>query len=160
MRSSIWACCAAGSWAIARTMLAFARGRPRLAELVRPAVPVVGNGTALLFAVFLLVGGRVRVCLVDDGLLTLDLVEVLFLGLHELFARTRRRTKELIELEMDRSRVAVLGVLDEEHHQCRRERRHRIRDELPRVREIEDRTGDQPRDDRDHNDDEDPGRTG
>src|SRR5687767_2636978 len=55
-----------------------------------------------------------RIVLVDDRLLALNLVEVLLLGLHELVARLWRRAQQLVELEVDRARVAVLRVLDEE----------------------------------------------
>ena len=52
---------------------------------------------------------------------------------------------QLVELHLDCLGVAVLGVLDQEHHQERHDRRARVDHELPRVAVTEDRAGDRPR---------------
>ena len=51
----------------------------------------------------------------------------------------------LVELGLYRGAVPILGVLDEEHHQERDDRRSRVDDELPRLRELEDRSRKRPR---------------
>src|SRR5439155_13502547 len=81
---------------------------------------------------------------VDDRLLALDLVEILFLGLHEFAARVRCCAEELIELEVDRARVAVLRVLDEEDHEERYYGGRRVHVELPLRREPEKRPCQKP----------------
>jgi hypothetical protein len=52
------------------------------------------------------------------------------------------------KLELKRHRVAVLCVLNQEHHQERDDRRSGVDDELPGVAVTEDRSGDGPYDDR------------
>ena len=51
---------------------------------------------------------------------------------------------QLVELELDRLGVAVLRVLDQEHHQERDDRRAGVDDQLPGVAEAEERPGDEP----------------
>src|SRR5690349_1083299 len=46
---------------------------------------------------------------------------------------------ELIQLHLDRLRIAVLRVLDEEHHEKGDDRRSRIDDELPCIAEVKKR---------------------
>ena len=58
------------------------------------------------------------------------------------------RNDQLVELELNRLRVAVLGVLDEEHHQKGDDGRAGVDDELPGVAEVKQRPGDGPNQDR------------
>src|SRR2546425_5550903 len=65
--------------------------------------------------------------------LTGEVPELLFgpvLELHEPGAGAFDGTKQLVELEIDRFAVTVLGVLDDEHHQEGDDRGARIDDEL------------------------------
>src|SRR5204862_2687147 len=62
--------------------------------------------------------------------------------------RALGRTDELIELDLNGFGVAVLCVLNQEHHQECHDRRSGIDDQLPRVAELEEWSGDCP----DHND--------
>jgi hypothetical protein len=55
-----------------------------------------------------------------------------------------RRTDELVELDLNRGAVAVLRVLDQEHHEECHDRGRRVDHELPAVAEAEDRTADKP----------------
>jgi len=57
---------------------------------------------------------------------------------------------QLVQLQLDGLCVAVLGILDEEDHQKRDDGRPRIDDQLPGVREMENRPGDSPDDDDAH----------
>ena len=69
-----------------------------------------------------------------------QVVEVTLLELLEieqLIARMPDRAYELIELDLNRRGIAVLGALDEEHHQERHNRGGRIDGELPRIAEAE-----------------------
>src|SRR5262245_33999704 len=54
---------------------------------------------------------------------------------------------ELVELQMNGGGVAVLGALNQEHHQERDDGGARVDDELPGVREAEERTRNGPDDD-------------
>ena len=63
----------------------------------------------------------------------------------KLVAGVLVRANELVELQMDGVGVAVLGVLNEEHHQERNDRRAGVDDELPGVGEMEDRAADRPK---------------
>ena len=51
---------------------------------------------------------------------------------------------EFVQLHLDRGRVTVLGILNQEHHQKRHDGRSRVDDKLPCVRETEERTGNRP----------------
>jgi hypothetical protein len=66
------------------------------------------------------------------------------LEIEQRVVRALRRADQLVELDLDRFGVAVLGVLDQEHHQERHDRRRRVDHELPGVAEIEQRPADQP----------------
>src|SRR5882757_6146548 len=70
------------------------------------------------------------------------------------------RPDELVEFDLDCRSVPVLRVLDEEYHEKRHDRGSGIDDELPRVREIEDWSGDRPGDDDQRCRDERDGATG
>ena len=59
-----------------------------------------------------------------------------------------RGADQLVELDLHGLGVAVLRVLDQEHHQERDDRGAGVDDELPGVAEAEDRSSDAPRDDR------------
>ena len=58
--------------------------------------------------------------------------------------RAESGANEFIQLDLDCRRVAVLGVLDQEHHQKGNDRRCRVDDQLPRVAEVEERPRDDP----------------
>src|SRR5205814_432341 len=79
-------------------------------------------------------------------LLELALESVIGIGLRPdvPVARLRDRADELVQLQLGRLRIAVLGVLDEEHHQEGHDRGPGVDDELPGVRETEHRTRDRP----------------
>ena len=64
----------------------------------------------------------------------------------EIVARFGEAADEFIELEMHGFGVAVLRALDQEDHDEGDDGRAAIDDELPRIREVEKRTGDQPDD--------------
>src|SRR5260221_11011505 len=66
---------------------------------------------------------------------------------------------QLVELEVDRFRVAVLGVLDQEDHQESDDGGAGVDDELPRVGEMEDWAGGGPDDDDQYRQEECPFRT-
>ena len=55
----------------------------------------------------------------DRALLAFDHLLRLILGVDEPIARVGDRSDELVELEVRRFRVAVLGVLDQENHEER-----------------------------------------
>jgi len=57
---------------------------------------------------------------------------------------------ELVQPHLNGRTVAVLGVLNQEDHQERDDRRTRIDHELPGIAEAEQRTGDHPTEDHDH----------
>src|SRR2546428_12763415 len=85
--------------------------------------------------------------------LTGEVPELLFgpvLELHEPGAGAFDGTKQLVELEIDRFAVTVLGVLDDEHHQEGDDRGARIDDELPRIGEAVFRPERRPHDDGQH----------
>src|SRR5262249_27464271 len=52
---------------------------------------------------------------------------------HHLRPRTLDGANELVQLQLDRTSVSVLGVLDQEQHQEGDDRRGRVDDQLPRV---------------------------
>src|SRR5262245_61735456 len=54
------------------------------------------------------------------------------------------RDDQFGKLELDRERVAVLGVLDQKHHQECDDGGRRVDDELPGIAEAEERTRDRP----------------
>ena len=63
-----------------------------------------------------------------------------FLQVEERVVRTLGRTNQLIELDLNGFGVAVLCVLNQEHHQERDDRGSGIDNELPRIAEREDRS--------------------
>ena len=80
----------------------------------------------------------------------LEVVELAFAQLferHHAIAGVLVGVNELVELQMKRMGVTVLGVLDEEHHEKGHDRRAGVDDELPRVRVVEHAAGDRPEDD-------------
>ena len=76
------------------------------------------------------------------------------LDVDHVIPRMIQRQDQLIQLQVDRPRIAVLRVLDQEHHQERHDRRAGIDDELPRVAEAEHGTADPPDDDDQRGNDE------
>src|SRR5688572_16076261 len=99
------------------------------------------TGVALAFAKLL------ARALGDLGVLAADFVELLLLELFEIeqrIVRTARRANELVELDLYRGAVAVLRVLDEEHHEESDDCRAGVDHELPRVAETEERARDRP----------------
>ena len=67
-----------------------------------------------------------------------------FLKVKERVMRAFRYTDQLIEFDLYGVGVAILGILNQEHHEERNDRRPCINDELPCVAEAEERTGDDP----------------
>ncbi len=66
------------------------------------------------------------------------------LHIHQLIPRRTDRSNQLVELELSDLRVAILSILNDEHHQKGHDGRSGVDDQLPGVRESEDRTGDRP----------------
>src|SRR5947207_187099 len=56
-------------------------------------------------------------------------------------------TDQLVELDLDRARIAVLTVLDDEHHKKSDDRRAGIDGELPEIGEAEQGASHRPNDD-------------
>ena len=69
-------------------------------------------------------------------------------GVDQPIAGSLHRRDQLVQLQMNGAGVAVLGLLDQENHQERDDRRSRIDGELPRVGIAANGPHDQP----DHND--------
>ena len=61
--------------------------------------------------------------------------------------RAVRRTNQLVELELEGVSIAILGVLNNEHHEKGEDRRAGVDDQLPGIAEPEDRARDGPNDD-------------
>ena len=79
--------------------------------------------------------------------LALDLFQLLvsaILQIDQLVPRPFLRADQLIELQVQRLGVAVLRVLDQEHHQERHDRRPGVDDQLPRIRKVKERSRGQP----------------
>ena len=57
---------------------------------------------------------------------------------------------QLIKFGLNGCSIAVLGVLDQKHHQEGNDSRSSIDDELPRVRELEERATQRPKDNGDN----------
>src|SRR5262245_40334677 len=66
------------------------------------------------------------------------------LDVDETIAGALDRGHELVQLQTDRLRVLVLGALNQKDHQEGHHRGPGVDDELPRVREPEQRTGEPP----------------
>src|SRR5687767_5399748 len=78
------------------------------------------------------------------------------LQVEQRVVRALRGTDQLVELELHRLGIAVLGVLDDEHHQERDNGRGGVDDELPGVAEAEERSAQAPEHDRAHGEQECP----
>ena len=69
------------------------------------------------------------------------------LEIDHLVASSFNRVNQLIQLQMEGLGIAVLGVLNEEHHQERNDRGAGVDNQLPRIRVMENGAGYAP----DHN---------
>jgi hypothetical protein len=69
-------------------------------------------------------------------------------------------TNELVQLDLDRGRVAVLGILDEKDHQEGNNSRACVDDELPGIGKLKQRPADRPGKDGSQGKGEDPGSSG
>ena len=93
--------------------------------------------------------------------LLLEFFEFIFrhlIEVDEAVARFFHGMNQLIELELHDLGVAVLRVLNEEHHEEGDDGRAGVDDELPGVREAEERPGRRPDDDGGHREDRRPRR--
>ena len=77
--------------------------------------------------------GKPLVQLLELSLKVSELFVRKIFQMHEPRPRALDRADQLVELEMDRLRVAVLGALDEKDHEECEDRRAGIDDELSRV---------------------------
>lgn len=66
------------------------------------------------------------------------------LDVDHLVLRLIDRLDDFVELEVDGARVAILRVLDQEHHKESDDRRAGVDDELPGIRVVEVRPRDKP----------------
>ncbi len=74
----------------------------------------------------------------------LQLVQLLvrhILQIHQARARAFHATDQFIQLQVDRLHVAVLRVLDQEHHEKRNDGGSGVDDQLPGIRVAKIRTG-------------------
>src|SRR5437763_41646 len=62
------------------------------------------------------------------------------LDIDKLALRALGRAHELIDLHLQHAKIAVLGVLNDKHHQKRNNRRNAVDDQLPALGEPERRT--------------------
>jgi hypothetical protein len=74
----------------------------------------------------------------------IELVIVELLELNQLWPCSGSASDELIELQLQRSRVTVLGVLQQERDEKGHLRRSRVHRQLPRIRELKYRTEQEP----------------
>lgn len=81
-------------------------------------------------------------CMDEIQLLVTKLFDV-----HHLVSCLVDRVNEFIQFEVDRTRVSILGVLNDEHHEERDDRRSSIYDKLPGIRVVEERSRDRPNSD-------------
>ena len=88
-------------------------------------------------------GGQFRIVLLER--VELGLGQVLEIGHGGL--RTFQRPQQLVELDLHRDAVAVLGVLDEEDHQESHDRGARVDHELPGIAEVKQWAGGGPGED-------------
>src|SRR4051812_39778982 len=77
----------------------------------------------------------------------LELLVTEFLEIHEVRPRALHAPEELVELEVDRLGVAVLGVLNQKDHEEGDDRRARVDHELPGVRKMKQGPGHEPEQD-------------
>ncbi len=68
----------------------------------------------------------------------------------QFISRLRQRTNDFIEFQMHRFRVAILGVLNEKHHQESDNGRPSIDDQLPGIGKMKRRTGQNPNENYEH----------
>ena len=91
------------------------------------------------------------------------LLELLQLFVRKVFkidkfiSRTFESADDLIQFQMDRFGIAVLGVLDQEHHEKGDDRCGSINNELPCIREMKGGTGQDPHEDDKHRSGKGPG---
>lgn len=84
------------------------------------------------------------------GVTTFDLIQLVFRKLfyfEQGIMSVLRGPNQFIELQLHRLAVAVLRVLNQEHHQECHDGRGGIDDQLPRVAEVENRARDEPYED-------------
>src|SRR5437667_8281681 len=92
--------------------------------------------------------------------LLLELFQVFvgkFFKIDKFISRTFEGADDLIQFQMDRLGIAVLGVLDQEHHEKGDDRCRRINNELPRIGEMKGGTGEDPHEDDKHSSGKGPG---
>jgi hypothetical protein len=75
---------------------------------------------------------------------SIELVIVELFELNELGPCSGSASDELIELQLQGSRVTVLCVLQQERNKKRHLRRSRVHRQLPRIRELKHRTEQEP----------------
>ena len=83
----------------------------------------------------------------EAGFDALQVVGLQLLEIEQRVPRALGHADQLVELDLQRVGVAVLGVLDQEHHQEGDDGRAGVDDELPGVAEAEDRPADRPQHD-------------
>src|SRR5215207_5132051 len=76
----------------------------------------------------------------------IQLVLVHFLKVEHFISRRTVRPYDLVELDLQSFRVAILGVLYEENHEKRYDRGPGVDHELPRIAKAEERSGSRPYD--------------
>src|SRR4051812_27886929 len=89
----------------------------------------------------------------DAAVLGADRVELLvfqFLEIEERIVSAFGEADELVELHLDRFRVAVLRALDQEHHEESDDGGAGVDDQLPGIAEAEERAAESPEDDDAH----------
>jgi len=99
---------------------------------------------------------------VESAELFLKLFELLIgelLKVHQLSSSASQRADQLVQFQMHRLGVAILCVLDDEHHEKGNDRRSRVDDQLPCVREAEHQAADGPCDDDEAGEQKGPGGT-
>ena len=79
--------------------------------------------------------------------------------INEHVARRIDGTDEFVLFQKDCASVSILHVLDEEDHEESDDSGSRVDDELPRIREVENRTRDRPHDDNKDGNNERPRRS-
>src|SRR5207237_10554968 len=79
--------------------------------------------------------------------LLLELFQVFvgkFVKIDKFISRTFEGAADLIQFQMDRLGIAVLGVLDQEHDEKRDDRCRRINNEMPGIGEMKGGNGEDP----------------
>lgn len=67
-----------------------------------------------------------------------------FFKIDKFISRAFKGADDLIQFQMDRFGIAVLGILDQEHHEKGDDRGGRINNELPGIGEMKGGTGEDP----------------